>query len=79
MTDFMDGYREELPAKKWYKGKPVTEREVICCPECSSVAVGPHDNGRSEIMVRWQCRDCGAGFKRPAGTAMRVYINAQDR
>jgi rubredoxin len=81
MSDhFMDGYSEPIPTpRNWQKGQDVTDKGVLCCPECGSIAVGPHDNGRSQQMVRWQCRACGHGYKRAAGTAMRVYINAFDR
>jgi transposase-like protein len=40
---------------------------IVVCPACASMRVCEHDNGLSQCMVRWACRDCGNGWKEPAG------------
>ena len=51
----------------------------ISCPECKSLHVVRHDNGKSAAMCRWVCNDCNHGWKIPKDVvAQRCYVVLRD-
>ena len=57
------GWHEAPPPQQPVPALPFREVLALCCPECSSLDVRLHDNGRASEMVRWACLACGGSFK----------------